>query len=89
MPTPDRQPGALERLINRRVARAMEPRPPHATVMKLQQPVYDLLNKFYFRLELFVGDGAPDHSPLSRCFGVDRITGQHQAHSPCLPDQSR
>ena len=46
------QQNPLQRLINWRVGAAMEPHPPNETLLKLQQPLYDLLNRYYFRLEV-------------------------------------
>ena len=54
----------IERLIQWRVARAMEPCPPNETVVKLQQPIYDLLNKYYFRLEVEGWERVPDETSL-------------------------
>jgi 1-acyl-sn-glycerol-3-phosphate acyltransferase len=42
----------LQRLIAWRVGAAMKPQPMNETVLKLQQPLVDLLNKYYFRLEV-------------------------------------
>jgi 1-acyl-sn-glycerol-3-phosphate acyltransferase len=44
--------GRIERVIAKRVAAAMEPCPPHEKLLLAQQPFYDLLNKYYFRLEV-------------------------------------
>jgi len=46
------QQNPIQRLINWRVGAAMEARPPSDTLLKVQQPLYDLLNKYYFRLEV-------------------------------------
>jgi 1-acyl-sn-glycerol-3-phosphate acyltransferase len=42
----------------------MEPRPPNETVLKLQQPFYDLLNKYWFRLEIDGWERVPDRPCL-------------------------
>jgi 1-acyl-sn-glycerol-3-phosphate acyltransferase len=49
----------IERAIERRVQAAMEPRPPSDTLLRLQQPVYHLLDKFWFRLEIDGWDRVP------------------------------
>jgi 1-acyl-sn-glycerol-3-phosphate acyltransferase len=54
----------LQRLINWRVSAAMEPHPPNETVMKLQQPLVDLLEKYYFRVEVDGWDRVPDQTCL-------------------------
>lgn len=54
----------IERLLAKRVAAAMEPQPPNDTVLALQQPFYDLLNKYYFRLEVSGWERVPDRSSL-------------------------
>ncbi|RBY90980.1 lysophospholipid acyltransferase family protein [Blastococcus sp. TF02A-30] len=54
----------LKRLIDWRVGAAMEPHPPNETLLKLQQPFYDLLNKWYFRLEVEGWDRVPDRTCL-------------------------
>jgi 1-acyl-sn-glycerol-3-phosphate acyltransferase len=54
----------LKRLINWRVQAAMEPAPPNETLLKLQQPVYDLLNKYWFRLEVTGWERVPDRPCL-------------------------
>jgi 1-acyl-sn-glycerol-3-phosphate acyltransferase len=54
----------IQRLINWRVGAAMEAHPPNETVLKLQQPFYDLLNKFYFRLEVDGWERVPDETCL-------------------------
>jgi 1-acyl-sn-glycerol-3-phosphate acyltransferase len=59
-----RQKGLVERLIAKRVAAAMEPRPPHEGLLKAQQPVYDLLNRYYFRLEIDGWERVPDRTSL-------------------------
>jgi 1-acyl-sn-glycerol-3-phosphate acyltransferase len=50
----------LKRLINWRVQAAMEPHPPNETLLKVQQPFYDLLNRLYFRLEVTGRERVPD-----------------------------
>jgi 1-acyl-sn-glycerol-3-phosphate acyltransferase len=42
----------------------MEPHPPNETLLKLQQPFYDLLNKYYFRLEVDGWENVPDEPSL-------------------------
>ena len=59
-----RQKGMVERVIAKRVAAAMEPRPPHQGLLKAQQPIYDLLNRYYFRLEIDGWDRVPDRTSL-------------------------
>jgi 1-acyl-sn-glycerol-3-phosphate acyltransferase len=54
----------LQRLINWRVGAAMEPHPPNETLLKLQQPFYDFLDKFYFRLEVDGWERVPDETCL-------------------------
>lgn len=54
----------LKRLIDWRVGAAMEPQPPNEAVMKLQQPLVDLLEKYYFRLEVEGWDRVPDRTCL-------------------------
>jgi 1-acyl-sn-glycerol-3-phosphate acyltransferase len=54
----------IQRLINWRVGAAMEPHAPNETLLKLQQPFYDLLNKYYFRLEVEGWDRVPDETCL-------------------------
>jgi 1-acyl-sn-glycerol-3-phosphate acyltransferase len=54
----------IQRLINWRVGAAMEPHPPNETLLKLQQPLYDLLNKYYFRLEVDGWERVPDRTCL-------------------------
>jgi 1-acyl-sn-glycerol-3-phosphate acyltransferase len=54
----------VQRLINWRVSAAMEPHPPNETVMKLQQPFVDALEKYYFRVEVEGWDRVPDETCL-------------------------
>jgi 1-acyl-sn-glycerol-3-phosphate acyltransferase len=61
---PQPQPSLIERVIARRVEAAMEPKPANETVLKVQQPIYDLMNKFYFRLEIDGWDRVPDETCL-------------------------
>jgi 1-acyl-sn-glycerol-3-phosphate acyltransferase len=62
---PDSGRGSLiERVIARRVSAAMEPRPPHKGLLKVQQPFYDLMNRFYFRLEVDGWERVPDRTSL-------------------------
>jgi 1-acyl-sn-glycerol-3-phosphate acyltransferase len=56
--------GLVEKVIGKRVEAAMEPRPPNETVLKLQQPFYDLLNKYWFRLEIDGWERVPDRPCL-------------------------
>ncbi|WP_198598050.1 lysophospholipid acyltransferase family protein [Blastococcus atacamensis] len=58
------QPNILQRLIQWRVGAAMDPQPPNETVMKLQQPLVDLLEKYYFRLEIEGWERVPDRTCL-------------------------
>jgi 1-acyl-sn-glycerol-3-phosphate acyltransferase len=54
----------LQRMIAWRVGAAMEPHPPNETLLKLQQPFYDLLNKYWFRLEVDGWERVPDRTCL-------------------------
>jgi 1-acyl-sn-glycerol-3-phosphate acyltransferase len=54
----------LQRLIAWRVAAAMEPHPPNATLQRLQQPFVDLLDKYYFRVEIDGWERVPDRTCL-------------------------
>jgi hypothetical protein len=54
----------VQRLITWRVGAAMEPQPPNETLLRLQQPFYDLLNKFWFRLEVDGWERVPDETCL-------------------------
>ena len=54
----------IQRLISWRVGAAMEPHPPSETVMKLQQPLVDLLEKYYFRVEVDGWERVPDETCL-------------------------
>jgi 1-acyl-sn-glycerol-3-phosphate acyltransferase len=54
----------LQRLIAWRVGAAMKPQPMNETVLKLQQPLVDLLNKYYFRLEVEGWERVPDEPCL-------------------------
>lgn len=60
----DRPQNLISALIQKRVAAAMEPRPPHQGVLAVQQPVYDLLNKYWFRLELSGWERVPERTCL-------------------------
>ena len=42
----------------------MEPHPPNETLMKLQQPLVDLLEKYYFRVEVDGWERVPDETCL-------------------------
>ena len=54
----------VQRLINWRVSAAMEPHPPNETVLKLQQPFVDLVEKYYFRVEVDGWERVPDETCL-------------------------
>ena len=54
----------LERVIKSRVDAALEPRPPNETVLTLQRPFYELLTKYYFRLEIDGWERIPDQTSL-------------------------
>jgi 1-acyl-sn-glycerol-3-phosphate acyltransferase len=54
----------LQRLISWRVGAAMEPHPPNETLMKLQQPFVDLVEKYYFRVEVDGWERVPDETSL-------------------------
>jgi 1-acyl-sn-glycerol-3-phosphate acyltransferase len=54
----------IQRLITWRVGAAMEPQPPNETLLKLQQPFYDLLNKYWFRLEVDGWERVPEETCL-------------------------
>jgi 1-acyl-sn-glycerol-3-phosphate acyltransferase len=60
----DQDPNIIQRLINWRVSAAMEPHPPNETVMKLQQPFVDALEKYYFRVEVDGWERVPDETCL-------------------------
>jgi 1-acyl-sn-glycerol-3-phosphate acyltransferase len=62
--TADQGQNLIQRLISWRVSAAMEPHPPNETVMKLQQPLVDLLEKYYFRVEVDGWDRVPDETCL-------------------------
>ncbi len=62
---PENQRGSLlERVIAKRVSAAMEPHSPNRGLLTAQQPFYDLLNKFYFRLEVDGWERVPDRTSL-------------------------
>jgi 1-acyl-sn-glycerol-3-phosphate acyltransferase len=68
----------LKRLIEWRVSAALEPTPPNETLLKVQQPVYDLLDKYWFRLEVTGWERVPDRPCL--------VVGVHSgARSPWTP----
>jgi 1-acyl-sn-glycerol-3-phosphate acyltransferase len=54
----------LQRLISRRVGAAMEPHPPNETLMRLQQPFVDLLEKYWFRVEVDGWERVPEETSL-------------------------
>ncbi|WP_199580443.1 lysophospholipid acyltransferase family protein [Blastococcus sp. TBT05-19] len=58
------QPNILQRLIQWRVGSAAEPNPPNETFMKLQQPLVDLVEKYYFRVEVEGWERVPDRTCL-------------------------
>jgi 1-acyl-sn-glycerol-3-phosphate acyltransferase len=60
----DQRTGLIERVIGWRLRAAMEPCPPNETLMKLQQPVVDLVEKFYFRTEIEGWDRVPERTCL-------------------------
>ena len=60
----DQGQNIVQRIINWRVSAAMEPHPPNETVMKLQQPFVDLIEKYYFRVEVDGWDRVPDETSL-------------------------
>jgi len=62
--TGEHSPNILQRLITWRVGAAMEPHPPNETLLKLQQPFYDFLDKFNFRLEVDGWERVPDETCL-------------------------
>lgn len=61
--TPERD-NLLARIIGWRVERAMEPCPPNRTLRKLQQPLTELLHRYYFRTEFDGWDRVPDRNCL-------------------------
>ena len=54
----------VQRLINWRVEAAMEPHPPNETLQRLQQPLVDLLDRYYFRVEVDGWERVPDRTCL-------------------------
>jgi 1-acyl-sn-glycerol-3-phosphate acyltransferase len=58
------QQNLLQRLIAWRVGAAMEPHPPNETLMRIQQPFVDLLDKYYFRVEVDGWERVPDTTCL-------------------------
>jgi 1-acyl-sn-glycerol-3-phosphate acyltransferase len=60
----DQEKNVLQRLIDWRVGAAMEPHPPNETLLKLQQPVVDLLDTYYFRVEVDGWERVPDRTCL-------------------------
>jgi 1-acyl-sn-glycerol-3-phosphate acyltransferase len=60
----ENRPNPIERLIKWRVSAAMEPHPPSESLLAVQQPFYDLLNKFWFRLEVDGWERVPDEPCL-------------------------
>jgi 1-acyl-sn-glycerol-3-phosphate acyltransferase len=65
MPDTDaEQKNLVQKLIEWRVGAAMDPHPPNETLLKLQQPFVDLLDKYYFRLEIDGWERVPDTTCL-------------------------
>ncbi len=64
MAGPPNPTALLARFIRWRVDAAREPQPPNGVVVKAQQPLYDLLNKYYFRLEIDGFERVPDRPCL-------------------------
>ena len=60
----EHQQNLLQRLISWRVGAAMEAHPPNETLMRLQQPLWDLLDTWYFRLEVDGWENVPDRTCL-------------------------
>jgi 1-acyl-sn-glycerol-3-phosphate acyltransferase len=60
----DEHQNILQRLIAWRVGAAMDPQPPNETLLRLQQPFTDLLNKYWFRLEIDGWERVPDRPCL-------------------------
>jgi 1-acyl-sn-glycerol-3-phosphate acyltransferase len=54
----------LKRLIEWRVSAALEPTPPNETLLEVQQSVYDLIDKYWFRLEVTGWERVPDRPCL-------------------------
>ncbi|HEY0509722.1 MAG TPA: lysophospholipid acyltransferase family protein [Blastococcus sp.] len=54
----------VQRLIAWRVGAAMEPHPPNQTLLKLQQPLVDLIEKYYFRVEVNGWERVPEETSL-------------------------
>jgi hypothetical protein len=52
----------------------MEPGPPNETLLKLQQPFVDLLEKYWFRGEVDGGERVPDETSL--------VIGVHSGGAP-------
>ena len=68
MPQDDgEQKNIAERLIAWRVGAAMEPQPPNETLLKLQQPFVDLLEKYYFRVASTSAANACCTAPRTTC----------------------
>lgn len=60
----EQRQNVLRRLIDWRVGAAMEPRPPNQTLQRLQQPFVDLLDTYYFRVEVDGWERVPDRTCL-------------------------
>jgi 1-acyl-sn-glycerol-3-phosphate acyltransferase len=60
---PERQ-GPIAKLIGWRIEGAMEPHPPNRTLARLQQPLADLLYRYYFRVETTGWERVPDRTSL-------------------------
>jgi 1-acyl-sn-glycerol-3-phosphate acyltransferase len=64
MPDDAEQKNLVQRLIEWRVGAAMDPRPPSETLRRLQQPFVDLLDRYYFRVEVEGWERVPDQTCL-------------------------
>src|SRR3712207_2405213 len=60
----ENEPNLLQRVIQWRVGAAMDPQPPNETLMRLQQPLVDLVEKYWFRLEVDGWERVPDRTCL-------------------------
>jgi len=54
----------LADVIRWRVNQAATPAPPHELFLQLQGPVWDVLSRYYFRLEIDGWDRIPDRTSL-------------------------
>jgi 1-acyl-sn-glycerol-3-phosphate acyltransferase len=64
VPQDEKGSSLIERVIAKRVAPAMEPSPPNELLIKAQEPIYDALNKLYFRLEVDGWERVPGRTCL-------------------------